>query len=326
MSNKKTKKFLKVCFVIILLIIFLFILWEFFPKSYLSLVLTSYLILLIGYFTYFLRPKDEKRKWSIAKTLIITFFIFCLNYSLLPFIAPNIYSFDIENSYINSEYKLLPSFTFESADNYKDSVKEQKFSLTQEAICKIKFPLFPLVNFISIPIKEPINLFYDLANEEFKDYEINPLIKKLYIKDNRIFIEIKNISYFYIQETTINFSFRRKFISRLNFPIFHSLIKENGNKFILDISLKNKYPFSIKNLFYIGENFARESTLGEFLDSTKYKRTGIFKRDVSVGVAQIDKAGNLCVMAYVSTEPSKDMHFFLELEKINNTQETKNDK
>jgi len=323
MFNRKTKKVFKSVSIITAVILFLFILWRFSPEPYLSWVITTCLILLIGCFTYYLRPEHEKRKWSIAKTLVITFFVFFLNYSVVPFIAPNISSFDIKNSYINSEYILLPTFTFELADNYKDSVKEQNFYLAQEAICKIKFPLFPLVNFVSIPIKEPINLLYNLANDDFKDYEINPLIRSLYIRNNRIFIEIKNITYFYIQETTINLSFGRKFTSKLHFPVSYSLIRENGDKFILDISLKNKYPFSIKNLFYIGENFARENTLGEFLDSTKYKKISIFKRDVSAGVAQIDKQGNLCVMGYFPIEPNEDMHFFMEIEKISNSEQTK---
>ena len=121
------------------------------------------------------------------------------------------------------------------------------------------------------------------------------------------------------------FTYRRKFSSKLKFPVSYHLTELEGDKFILDISLRNKYPFVIKNLFYLDEDFAKGggSGLGEFLDNTKYKKTSIFKRDVSAGVAQIDKQGNLFVMEYFSVKPNEDMHFFLEIEKISISDQTK---
>lgn len=314
----------KILLFILILIVLPSILWVFFRNSYLGLIATLYLILLLGGFTYYLDIKKERKKLSVV-ALTVAIFASLVNFSFLPFISPNISILDVKDNYINSVYAPLPSFSFESADNYKDAVKENYFYLTQEVECKIKFPILPIVNFILIPIKEQITLLYDSPNEEFKDYEINPLIKKLYIKNNKIFIEIKRLSCLNIQESTIAFTYRRKFSSKLKFPVSYYLTKVEGDKFILDISLKNKYPFVIKNLFYLDEDFAKGSGsgLGEFLDSTKYKKTSIFKRDVSAGIAQIDKQGNLFVMEYFPVKPNEDMHFFLEIEKISSGDQTK---
>ena len=200
----------KILLFILILIVLPSILWVFFRNSYLGLIATLYLILLLGGFTYYLDIKKERKKLSVV-ALTVAIFASLVNFSFLPFISPNISILDVKDNYINSVYAPLPSFSFESADNYKDAVKENYFYLTQEVECKIKFPILPIVNFILIPIKEQITLLYDSPNEEFKDYEINPLIKKLYIKNNKIFIEIKRLSCLNIQESTIAFTYRRKF-------------------------------------------------------------------------------------------------------------------
>lgn len=147
------------------------LLWIFSPKAYLGFWETLYLIFVINYCIYQKSPK-EKKSWSIAIVLVTAILSFWVNHSVSPFISPNIASFVIKNNYINSAFSLSPSFSFESDDNYKDSVKENNFYLTQEAECKIRFPLFPLIRFIVIPMKEPTALYPETLEGEFKYYRI----------------------------------------------------------------------------------------------------------------------------------------------------------
>ncbi len=299
-----------------------FLLWKFSPKAYLGFWETLYLIFLINYCIYQKSPK-EKKSWSIAIVLVTAVISFWINHSVSPFISPNISSFAIKNSYINSAFSFSSSFSFESVDNYKDSVKENNFYLTQEAECKIRFPLFPLIRFIVIPIKEPTTLYPETSEGEFRDYEINPFIESIYEKDNQIFVKIKPQSSLNILESIVTFTYRRKFTSRLRFPVSFSLQRIEGkDAFILDIRLLNDKPFVIKNLFYIEEGFVKKFTLGEFSDVQKYKRTSVCK-NVGDGVVNMDMQGNLCIMQYSPINPGDEAHFYLELERISNSGEIK---
>lgn len=319
MKNKNRKVFL---FKLISGITIPLLIWIFSPKAYLGFWETLYLIFVINYCIYQKSPK-EKKSWSIAIVLVTAVLSFWVNHSVSPFISPNIASFVIKNNYINSVFSPLPSFSFESADNYKDSVKESDFYLTQEAECKIRFPLFPLVRFIVIPMKEPTVLYPETLEGEFKDYEINPFIESIYEKDNQIFVKVKPQSSLNIIESIVTFTYRRKFTNRLRFPVSFNLQKIEGkDAFLLDIRLANNKPFLVKNLFYIEEDFVKKFTLGEFSDNTKYKRTSVCK-NVGDGVVNMDKQGNLFIMQYSPVGPGEETHFYLELERIPNIGETK---
>lgn len=112
-------------------------------------------------------------------------------------------------------------------------------------------------------------------------------------------------------------------MNRLRFPVSFSLQRIEGkDAFILDIRLVNNKPFLIKNLFYIEEDFVKKFSLGEFSDTKKYKRTSVCK-NVGDGVVNIDKQGNLCIMQYSPVSPGDETHFYLELERISNSSETK---
>lgn len=299
-----------------------FLLWIFSPKAYLGFWETLYLIFVINYCIYQKSPK-EKKSWSIAIVLVTAVLSFWVNNSVSPFISPNVANFVIKSNYINSGFSPSPSFSFESADNYKDSVKESNFYLTQEAECKIRFPLFPLVRFIVIPMKEPTALYPETLEGEFKDYEINPFIESIYEKDNQIFVKVKPQSSLNIIESIVTFTYRRKFTNKLRFPVSFTLQKIEGkDAFLLDIHLVNNKPFLIKRLFYIEEDFFKKSTLGEFLDSKKYKRTSVCK-NVGDGIVNIDKQGNLFIMQYSPVNPGNEAHFYLEIERIPNSGETK---
>jgi len=184
----KNKKILHEIIKWFILIIFLpFILSKLIPKEFLGIFITVYFLILISYFTYEKTSKERKGSAIIA-TLAITLISLWVNHSATPLFAPTIGSFDVEDSYIQSIYKLKPLFTLDPTENYKTIIEERDYYLTQQAKCNIKYPLLPIVNFVIIPLKESAELFPTTSKGEFMGYEINPFLNNVDIVRNKIYI------------------------------------------------------------------------------------------------------------------------------------------
>lgn len=299
----------------VLIVLLPFILSKLIPKEFLGIFATVCFLILISYFTYE-KASKEKKGSAVIIIIAITFVSLWVNHSAMPLFAPTIGNFDVEDSYIQSMYKLKSSFTLAPTENYKNIIEERDYYLTQKAKCNIKYPLLPIVNYVIVPLKESAELFPTTSKGEFVGYEINPFFNNVAIVRNKIYIEIKRLSSLLLQESSIDLIYRRKISKKLDFPTSFVLTTGENNEFILDICLQNKYPFAVKNLtFYLLEDFAKKHDLVEFFNSNSYNVKSIGYLNKSSGTALADNNGNVIIMSYVPVEAGGNMHFFLMFER-----------
>lgn len=292
MKRHKFKLFFWILLVVVFLVLILLLRIRFWPE-WLGFLWTIWLLVFLGSITYETSPKDSKvRIVTVGVTAVFSIWI---NNSVSPLISPTISTMEIKSNYINT------------ADN--------GFYLTQEVEYKIKFPLIPIVNFVVTPLKEPSELFPQFSEGEFRAYEINPFFNRVDINDNKIFIDIKRLSSLLVQESSLTLGYRRKVVSKLDFPLTSYLYQESPGEFIATISYRNKYPFIIKSLIYKEEDFVKKVVFGEFLNSSKYEQIPIHKEDAA-GAVFIDKDGKWNFLVTSSIEPGDEMRFYLILKEI----------
>ena len=297
MKSHKVKLIFWIPWILILLVLIFLLKMRFFPE-WIGFLWTTWLLIFLGSITYEKSPKDSK--FRVVTVGVMAVSSIWINNSVSPLISPTISTVEIKSNYINT------------ADN--------GFYLTQEVEYKIKFPLIPIVNFVVTPLKEPVELFPKMAEEEFKAYEINPFCDRIDIKDNKIFIDIKRLSSLIVQELPITIRYRRKVISKLEFPLAFSLYRENQGEFIITISYNNKYPFTIKNLIYREDDFAKKSGFGEFLNRNKYEQIPIHQEGAA-GAIFIDKDGKWNFLVTSAIEPGGEMRFYLMVKEISTTKD-----
>ncbi len=265
--------------------------------EWIGLCWTVWVLIFLNILTYQWSFKKEKIS-PILVVIVTTLSSIWVNNSVTPLVSPVISSVIIKSSNIFGN--------------------KGSFWLTQEAEYKIKFPLVPIVSFVTTPLKENVELFPVASNEEFNNYETNPFIRDVRVINKKMFIDIKRLSSLLIQETTIDVIYKRYFEKGLRLDISAHWYRTDKEEIILGLSCKNNYQFVISSLIYEEKGFVSKCavlTSQFFLDTSKYRQTS-FLRDKAAGHADIDREGNLRLVVLSPVNPSEEMNFYISFKKL----------